>query len=126
MSLNKKWLISLIMIIIEKIIMNKDENKLMEDLINKKNNQNKKYKKFLDDKIQTWMSQIDNDINNDIDEKYIIESIIKLREKKTKEIDEECVLDSIIELIEKKNKEIEELKKNSNFDIIKYKSIVSV
>ena len=114
------------MIIIEKIIMNKDENKLMEDLINKKNNQNKKYKKFLDDKIQTWMSQIDNDINNDIDEKYIIESIIKLREKKTKEIDEECVLDSIIELIEKKNKEIEELKKNSNFDIIKYKSIVSV
>ena len=106
--------------------MNKDENKLMEDLINKKNNQNKKYKKFLDDKIQTWMSQIDNDINNDIDEKYIIDSIIKLREKKNKDIDEECVLDSIIELIEKKNKEIEELKRNSNFDINKYKSIISV
>ena len=103
--------------------MNKDENKLMEDLINKKNNQNKK---FLDDKIQTWMSQIDNDINNDIDEKYIIDKIIKLREKKNKDIDEECILDSIIELIEKKNKEIEELKRNSNFNINKYKSIVSV
>lgn len=103
--------------------MNKDENKLMEDLINKKNNQNKK---FLDDKIQTWMSQIDNDINNDIDEKYIIDTIIKLREKKNKDIDEECILDSIIELIEKKNKEIEELKRNSNFNINKYKSIVSV
>jgi hypothetical protein len=103
--------------------MNKDENKLMEDLINKKNNQ---YKKFLDDKIQTWMSQIDNDINNDIDEKYIIDTIITLREKKNKDIDEECILDSIIELIEKKNKEIEELKRNSNFNINKYKSIVSV
>jgi hypothetical protein len=103
--------------------MNKDENKLMEDLINKKNNQ---YKKFLDDKIQTWMSQIDNDINNDIDEKYIIDTIIKLREKKNKDIDEECILDSIIELIEKKNKEIEELKRNTNFNINKYKSIVSV
>jgi hypothetical protein len=100
--------------------MNKDENKLMEDLINKKNNQ--KYKKFLDDKIQTWMSQI----NNDIDEKYIIDTIIKLREKKNKDIDEECILDSIIELIEKKNKEIEELKRNTNFNINKYKSIVSV
>lgn len=83
--------------------MNKDENKLMEDLINKKNNQ---YKKFLDDKIQTWMSQIDNDINNDIDEKYIIDTIIKLREKKNKDIDEECILDSIIELIEKKIKKL--------------------
>jgi len=108
---------------LKKIIMNKDENKLMEDLINKKNNQ---YKKFLDDKIQTWMSQIDNDINNDIDEKYIIDTIIKLREKKNKDIDEECILDSIIELIEKKNKEMEELKRNSNFNINKYKSIVSV
>ena len=74
-----------------------NENELMEDLINKKNSQNEKYKIFLDDKIRTWISKIDNNIN--------------------KEIDNECLIE---------NKEIKKLKSYSHFDINKYKSFVSI
>lgn len=89
-----------------------DENKIIEMLINKKNNKNEKFKKILDDKIITWMNQIDktNDINKEME----------------KEIDDECLMNSIIELIEKKNKEIEKLKSSSRFDINKYKLFLSV
>ena len=84
----------------------KDENKLIEVLMNKKNSQNDKFKKFLNDKISTWMHQIDKSKEFEEDDEYLIDSIIKL--------------------IEKKNKEIEQLKSYSIFDINKYNSFVSV
>jgi hypothetical protein len=66
-------------------------------------------------------------------ENSLIQLLIKKRNKKLisynedlEMLEDECIIDSIIKLIEKKNKEIEQLKAYSIFDIIKYNSIVSV